>query len=48
MENAGKLKSHPWFSSIDWDKLYNKQAKPFFVPKMENELDTQNFDREFT
>jgi cGMP-dependent protein kinase len=26
------LKSHPWFDNFDWDKLYNQEMKPPFIP----------------
>ena len=26
------LKSHPWFASINWDVLQDKDAQPPFVP----------------
>lgn len=26
------LKAHPWFDSFDWDKLYNKELKPPYIP----------------
>jgi len=49
--NGGKeVKSHAFFSTIDWDALYNRQIKPPFDPmkNSQNEEDTTNFEREFT
>ncbi|KAF8638316.1 hypothetical protein AX17_002336 [Amanita inopinata Kibby_2008] len=34
------IKRHPWFSTIDWDKLEKKEIKPPFVPNMQQ----ANFD----
>lgn len=48
MENVVNIKNHPWFATMDWNKLINKEIHSPFVPKIENDLDTQNFDREFT
>ena len=31
-EGLEEIRDHPWFSSIDWDKLENKQLQPPFVP----------------
>lgn len=36
------LQKHPFFHGVDWDHLYT--ARSPFVPKVEHELDTQNFE----
>ena len=33
--------AHPWFKDVAWDKLYEMEAA--FKPKVNGELDTQNF-----
>ncbi|GKV13957.1 hypothetical protein SLEP1_g24911 [Rubroshorea leprosula] len=38
---ADKIKAHPWFKDIIWDKLYEMEAA--FKPQVLGELDTQNF-----
>lgn len=44
-----EVRSHSFFASIDWDALYNKQITPPFDPmRNHNEIDTNNFEREFT
>lgn len=43
--NAAEIKTHPWFSSIDWDSLLKKEMKPYFIPKIDDDTDVQNFDR---
>ena len=48
MKNVEKIKEHPWFETIDWNKLLNKEIKPPFIPKINHEVDVSNFDREFT
>jgi cGMP-dependent protein kinase len=30
------LKAHTWFDDFDWDKLYNKELKPPFLPQAGN------------
>lgn len=35
--------AHPWFNGIEWDKLY--QLKAAFIPEVNDELDTQNFEK---
>lgn len=39
---------HPFFACVDWDKIYNKEITPPFVPKLTSETDTSCFDQEFT
>ncbi|KAK9931170.1 hypothetical protein M0R45_018461 [Rubus argutus] len=42
-KGADEIKAHPWFKGIEWDKLY--QIKAAFIPEVNNELDTQNFEK---
>ena len=37
------LQAHPWFKGTEWDKLY--QIKAAFIPEVNDELDTQNFEK---
>ncbi|GAB4850886.1 hypothetical protein Ancab_030187 [Ancistrocladus abbreviatus] len=37
------IKAHPWFRGIEWDKLYQMDAA--FIPEVNDELDTQNFEK---
>lgn len=37
------LQAHPWFKSIQWDKLYEMEAA--YKPTVTGELDTQNFEK---
>lgn len=45
---AQDIKSHPFFSVIDWRKLLQKKVQPPFKPSVESAIDTSNFDEEFT
>ena len=38
------MKNHPWFSTINWDKLVNQDIAAPFVPSLKNALDTSMFD----
>ncbi|KAH0635024.1 hypothetical protein AABB24_016348 [Solanum stoloniferum] len=40
---ADEIKAHPWFKGVEWDKLY--QMKAAFIPEVNGELDTQNFEK---
>ena len=42
------IKSHPFFSSINWDSILEKKIKPPFTPKLRSETDTRYIDPEFT
>ncbi|KAJ7977220.1 Non-specific serine/threonine protein kinase [Quillaja saponaria] len=42
-KGADEIKVHPWFNGIEWDKLYQMEAA--FIPEVNDELDTQNFEK---
>ncbi|KAG4995711.1 hypothetical protein JHK85_027150 [Glycine max] len=42
-KGADEIKAHPWFKGVEWDKLY--QMKAAFIPEVNDELDTQNFEK---
>lgn len=47
--DAAEIKSHPFFSNIDWEKLYGREIQPPFVPVIsKGESDVKYFDEEFT
>ncbi len=39
-----QIRSHPWFSDIDFDKLLKKDYVPEHVPKVAGQIDVSNFD----
>ncbi|CAF4953830.1 unnamed protein product, partial [Rotaria sp. Silwood1] len=41
------IQKHPFFASIDWDKLYKKEIEPPFIPPIHNDYGYY-FDKEFT
>ncbi|KAJ4375987.1 cytochrome c oxidase subunit 1 [Neocucurbitaria cava] len=41
---AQRVKDHPWFKNIDWDKLYNREVNGPIVPHLRGPADTRNFD----
>lgn len=43
MKHLVWLQAHPFFAGVDWDNLYNTKAP--YVPVVEHELDTQNFEQ---
>ncbi|KAK9059066.1 hypothetical protein SSX86_021685 [Deinandra increscens subsp. villosa] len=42
-KGAHEIKAHPWFKGIEWEKLYQIEAA--FIPEVNGELDTQNFEK---
>ena len=40
---AAEVKEHPFFQGIDFDCISQRRAP--YVPKVDHELDTQNFER---
>ncbi|KAL9596277.1 MAG: hypothetical protein Q9219_005907 [cf. Caloplaca sp. 3 TL-2023] len=39
-----RVKSHPFFASIDWDALYYRKIKGPIIPKLRHPADASNFD----
>ena len=48
LNDARELRAHPFFHDVGWENLKEKKIPPPFVPHIANELDTSNFDPEFT
>ena len=47
-QDANELKSHPFFSDIDWAKLETGTVATPWEPSVAGSLDTSQFDQEFT
>ncbi|QPG73609.1 Serine/threonine-protein kinase [Brettanomyces nanus] len=48
IDDARELRAHPFLHDIEWHLLRERKIPPPFVPHIVNELDTSNFDPEFT
>lgn len=46
--DAAEIKSHEFFSGLDWNLLYHGHIPPPWAPKFAGSLDTSQFDQEFT
>ncbi|XP_050412367.1 protein kinase C delta type isoform X2 [Patella vulgata] len=44
----GPIRSQPFFRTIDWEKLENRQIPPPYQPKIKSASDSSNFDMDFT
>ena len=44
------MREHPFFASVNWDELYNRNITPPFTPtrNQTGPADTSNFEKEFT
>ncbi|GAB2226442.1 hypothetical protein Drorol1_Dr00022250 [Drosera rotundifolia] len=42
-KGADEIKAHPWFNGIDWERIYQMEAA--FMPEVNDDLDTQNFEK---
>jgi len=42
------IKTHPFFASVDWEKLERREIQPPFKPKLKSKKDIGNFDTDFT
>ena len=47
-KGAEEIKAHDFFREIDWRKLLARKYEAPFKPNVANQLDTANFDQEFT
>ena len=47
-EDAQKIKEHKFFEGVDWDKYWNKEIEPPFIPSFDDEMDLKYFDKMFT
>lgn len=43
--DSEEVKSHEWFSDIDWEQMLRREAEPPFTPVLSHELDVAFFDR---
>jgi serine/threonine protein kinase len=43
-----EIKEHPFFAGLDWEKLMKKEIEAPWKPKIDSDIDTRNFDAQFT
>lgn len=48
LQDPEQIKIHPFFASIDFNRLVNKAITPPFIPDVKDETDTSNIDPTFT
>ncbi len=41
---AAEVKAHPFFKDVDWERLFNRQVKPPFKPRVKSDKDVANMD----
>jgi len=47
-KEASDVKNHPFFKTLDWNKLNRKEIEPPFKPKVKSEACLDNIDKVFT
>ncbi|EJW71616.1 hypothetical protein WUBG_17477, partial [Wuchereria bancrofti] len=47
-DDVKQIKSHPFFDTINWEKLYQREVQPPFKPLCTPSNQTRCFDSEFT
>ena len=45
---CNEIKNHPWFKSIDWKAMVEKDIKSPYEPQLDSEEDLKYFSQEFT
>jgi len=48
LQKPEDIKAHPYFSSINWEQIYNKKVEVPYVPNVKSKDSTNMIDREFT
>jgi len=48
LKNPDEIKSHPYFSTINWDDLYSKRIEPPYIPDVKTKESTNMIDKDFT
>jgi len=46
--DAEELKDHPWFDSVDWERVARREYAPAYQPQLDGMSDTSHFDQVFT
>ncbi|DAZ97954.1 TPA: hypothetical protein N0F65_006379 [Lagenidium giganteum] len=41
-----EIRQHPWFSKIEWEKLYSMQLEPPYIPPLKGQYDISLFEGE--
>lgn len=46
--DSEELKLHPWFDTLDWERVARREYTPGYQPTLESYGDTSHFDQAFT
>jgi len=47
-KDATEIMEHPFFKSLDWERVAKREYTPKYKPEIRDVLDTSNFDPEYT
>lgn len=45
-KNTKEVMDHPWFSSVNWDDVYQLKIEPPIKPEIKDKFDIENFNKE--
>lgn len=48
LADPAQIKRHPYFASIDWDRLLRKEIQPTYIPQVSGPSDISMIDDLFT
>jgi len=45
-QETNEIHKHPWFSSVDWEKVRSFEIEPPIKPEIKDKFDTDNFKKD--
>lgn len=48
LTDPDEIKKHPYFATIDWEKLKDRDMTPPYIPPVKSDNDVSQFDETFT
>jgi serine/threonine protein kinase len=47
-DDAKEIQGHPFFSTINWQAVFERKVEPLWKPQIRSPMDVSNFSQEFT
>lgn len=45
-QDTSEIHKHPWFASVDWEKVRSFEIEPPIKPEVKDKFDTDNFKKD--